>query len=120
MRAWRNAASCRSDDPTPWLLAITRREAFRRHAARHEDHLAAHAELATYDRTTDEVHDRLDFDALLASLKPLERRLITLRYRDDLTQPAVAKELGMPEGTTKVRLHRLRARLRRTLDLEEL
>ena len=48
----------------------------------------------------------------LSVLKPDERRLIRLRYMEDLTQGQVAEALGVPEGTVKVRLHRARARLR--------
>jgi RNA polymerase sigma-70 factor (ECF subfamily) len=37
--------------------------------------------------------------------------LLALRYEGDLTQEHVARIMGLPEGTVKVRLHRLRARL---------
>jgi RNA polymerase sigma-70 factor (ECF subfamily) len=48
----------------------------------------------------------------LSKLRPEERTLIHLRYVEDLTQGEVAARLGVPEGTVKVRLHRVRARLR--------
>ena len=48
----------------------------------------------------------------LDALAPDERRLIRLRYVHDLTQGQVAEVMGVPEGTVKVRLHRVRARLR--------
>lgn len=51
----------------------------------------------------------------MRDLSPEDRRLLQLRYVADLTQSAVAEQLGMPEGTTKVRLHRLRKRLRHRL-----
>jgi RNA polymerase sigma-70 factor, ECF subfamily len=35
-----------------------------------------------------------------------------MRYEADLTTAQIAKRLGMPEGTVKIRLHRLRTRLR--------
>jgi RNA polymerase sigma-70 factor (ECF subfamily) len=35
-----------------------------------------------------------------------------MRYAEDLTQGAIARRLGIPEGTVKVRLHRARAKLR--------
>ena len=41
-----------------------------------------------------------------------ERRLVDLRYEADLANPAIAQVLGLPEGTVKVRLHRIRNRLR--------
>jgi RNA polymerase sigma-70 factor, ECF subfamily len=46
--------------------------------------------------------------AALAELGPDDRSLLKMRYGEDLTQPAVADALGLPEGTVKVRLHRLR------------
>jgi DNA-directed RNA polymerase specialized sigma24 family protein len=38
--------------------------------------------------------------------------LALLRYEADLEHPRIAGLLGMPEGTVKVRLHRIRQRLR--------
>jgi len=54
---------------------------------------------------------RVSIGQALESLSPQERRLIELRYEADLTQPAVAKAMGLPEGTVKVKLHRIRKRL---------
>ena len=48
----------------------------------------------------------------LRALRPDERNLIRLRYVEDLTHGELARRLGMPEGTVKVRLHRARNRLR--------
>jgi len=48
---------------------------------------------------------------LLSSLGERDRELLVLRYLEDQTQPQIAARLGMPEGTVKVRLHRLRRRL---------
>jgi RNA polymerase sigma-70 factor (ECF subfamily) len=42
--------------------------------------------------------------------------VLHLRYAEDLTQIEVARRLGLPEGTVKVRLHRARGRLRRALE----
>ena len=63
-----------------------------------------------------EVTERVDIDRVLEDLSTDDRRLLELRYTDDLTQPAVAVALGIPEGTVKVRLHRLRSRLRVALE----
>jgi RNA polymerase sigma-70 factor (ECF subfamily) len=56
--------------------------------------------------------------ASMARLRPDEQKLLKLRYEDDLTQPAIARALGLPEGTIKVQLHRARAKLRDSLDLD--
>jgi RNA polymerase sigma-70 factor, ECF subfamily len=58
-----------------------------------------------------EVRDALDEQ--LASLEPIDRALLTLRYGLDLEMTAVAAALGMPVGTAKSRVHRALQRLRR-------
>jgi RNA polymerase sigma-70 factor (ECF subfamily) len=114
-RAWRSWRSCRNPEaPTAWLLQITRREAIRqldrrrRISERERDELT---EVPSLDPAVDQVVMAIDAEQALATLRPDERRLIELRYVDDLTQPQVARMLDIPEGTVKVRLHRLRRRL---------
>jgi RNA polymerase sigma-70 factor, ECF subfamily len=58
---------------------------------------------------------RVDLLRALTELPEGDRRLLQMRYEEDLTQASVAIRLGIPEGTVKVRLHRLRARLRHAL-----
>jgi RNA polymerase sigma-70 factor (ECF subfamily) len=116
MRAWRSQATCRTPStPLPWLVQITRNEAIRLAVRRQR-------------RQASEIHDMSDrFEVesglertiesvataqALSVLRPDERTLIRLRYEEDLTQGQVAERLGIPEGTVKVRLHRVRARLR--------
>lgn len=59
---------------------------------------------------------RLHVGAVLERLSVDDRRLLALRYEGDLSQPEVARMLGIPEGTVKVRLHRIRGRLRKELE----
>jgi RNA polymerase sigma factor (sigma-70 family) len=54
-----------------------------------------------------------DLQAALADLSDRDRELLELRYEEDLTQKMIARRLGIPEGTVKVRLHRARDKLRR-------
>jgi RNA polymerase sigma-70 factor (ECF subfamily) len=121
IRAWRKRASCRTPaSPLPWLLQITRNEAMRlaeRRTRRRASEVPEAEPEAVYDApATDSVLDRaltsLATEQALRTLGPDERRLIRLRYMEDLTQGQVAAALGVPEGTVKVRLHRARARLR--------
>ena len=60
--------------------------------------------------------DRLQIVDLLGTLRPSDRQLVWLRYFEDITQVNVARRLELPEGTVKVRLHRVRKHLRRTLE----
>lgn len=52
----------------------------------------------------------------LASLAPLERRVIVLAYDGGLTQSEIAATLGWPIGTVKTRTRRALRRLREQLD----
>lgn len=48
----------------------------------------------------------------LDALGPEERLVVILRFHADLTVPAIAATMGIPEGTVKSRLHRALGRLR--------
>jgi RNA polymerase sigma-70 factor (ECF subfamily) len=59
---------------------------------------------------------RVTVEQALRKLAVGDQRMLRLRYAEDLTQVEVARRLGVPEGTVKVRLHRARRRLRRLLE----
>jgi RNA polymerase sigma-70 factor (ECF subfamily) len=69
-------------------------------------------EIALSDKET-----RASIEEALASLDPVERRVIVLAYDGGLSQSEIATSLGWPIGTVKTRtrraLHRLRDRLER-------
>jgi RNA polymerase sigma-70 factor (ECF subfamily) len=120
VRAWLGRDGCRSPDaPLPWLLEITRNEA--RRVARRE---ALRVTLEPFDDASSEDAElagtaaRLTVEQALRRLAERDRRLLRMRYSEDLSQVEVARLLGLPEGTVKVRLHRARRRLRRLLDDE--
>jgi RNA polymerase sigma-70 factor, ECF subfamily len=114
IKAWRHHASCRTpENPRPWLAAIARREALRLRGPPRAESLETAAE--PYAPPTADVALVVDVRRALADLPEADRRLLVARYWADLTQHEVANLLGMPDGTAKVRLHRLRARLRPTL-----
>jgi RNA polymerase sigma-70 factor, ECF subfamily len=119
IRAWRSLrGGAVPDHPVAWLRTIVRREAIRHHSR-----AAAPISLDDFgdldDRTAANRLDLLplqvDVRRAVRSLTPQDRKLLALRYVDDLTQPAVASALGIPEGTAKVRLHRARGRLQQVL-----
>lgn len=123
IRAWTRRHACRSPDaPLPWMLEITRNESRRLLARRARRQYPAACEPSLY--ADPEVEDdelasattRVTVEQALARLEDADRRVLRLRYADDLTQADVARRLGLPEGTVKVRLHRARGRLRTILE----
>jgi RNA polymerase sigma-70 factor (ECF subfamily) len=54
----------------------------------------------------------------MAQLNERDRDLLLLHAFESLSQPEIARRLGIPEGTVKSRLNRARARLRRHLEAE--
>jgi RNA polymerase sigma-70 factor (ECF subfamily) len=120
-RAWRQRASCRgAADPTPWVRQITRMEAFRlmerRRQLAERERVDPDPEPGEAISPCEEVHDRVDVRRALGMLSEPDRALVHARYVLDLTQPAAACAVGVPEGTAKVRLHRIRGRLREALE----
>jgi RNA polymerase sigma-70 factor (ECF subfamily) len=122
VRAWMRRDACRTPDaPLPWILQITRNEA-RRLLARRAGRLRQvrvepiPAEPAVEDDALAGATIRLTVEQALACLAEGDRSVLRLRYADDLTQAEVARRLGVPEGTVKVRLHRARGRLRTLLE----
>jgi RNA polymerase sigma-70 factor (ECF subfamily) len=119
IRVWRSLErGVVPEHPKAWVRTIVRREAFRhRNRSATTSSLEEHFDLS--DRTAANRLDLLplqvDVRRAVRSLTPQDRKLLALRYVDDLTQPAVASALGIPEGTAKVRLHRARGRLQQVL-----
>ncbi len=125
MRAWRRRAACRGEDRLPWVRQIARNEALRlldrrrtrseRELLDDETFLSTVTDTAAEEATEDLLR-RLQVGEVMGRLSVDDRRLLALRYAKDLSQPEVARMLGIPEGTVKVRLHRLRGRLRKELE----
>ena len=64
---------------------------------------AAHADL------------RADLEAALARLRPEYRRLVVMRYLEDLSYEDISEILDLPLGTVKSHLHRARAEMARLM-----
>lgn len=125
VRAWRRRASCNGADRMPWMRQIARNEALRlldrrRRRAEHEllDDQTLLAGIADVEAAEAEecLLLRMEVEQAVGCLSVADRQLLALRYERDLSQPEVARMLGIPEGTVKIRLHRLRGRLREALD----
>jgi RNA polymerase sigma-70 factor (ECF subfamily) len=59
--------------------------------------------------------DRLAMSACVAELGPDARRIVMLRFLDELNGDQVAAELGTTPGNVAVMLHRAKAKLRACL-----
>jgi len=115
LRAWRRRSTLRdSGSRKQWLSTIVRNEAFRHYSRPRPDPTD---EIEQVESGEEELvlvtAERADLQAALERLSERERALLSLRYEEDLTQPAIAARLGIPEGTVKVQLHRARVKLRR-------
>ncbi len=119
----------------PWLLGITSIVARRHRVAEARQWRAFEASASRGDHAAedglDELHDRLDAQAMMPALA---RRIAALSARDretlllyawgDLTYEEIADALGVPVGTVRSRLNRVRRRLdparrRRSIENQE-
>ena len=120
LRAWRRRSTLReADRRNQWLATIVRNEAFRQHARVRPDPTSKiETQEGAEDAQVVATVERADLHAALKRLSAKDRALLELRYGEDLTQQAIARRLGIPEGTVKVRLHRARDKLRRAYVLQ--
>jgi RNA polymerase sigma-70 factor, ECF subfamily len=117
LRAWRKRDTLRDIGARKsWLATIVRHEALREFARKRP--LPSDLIELIHGRDDDRVVatvERADLHAALERLNDRDRQLVRLRYDEDMTQEAIAHRLGIPLGTVKVRLHRVRAKLRRSI-----
>lgn len=117
VRAWRKRDTLRDIGARrSWLATIVRHEALREFARKRP--LPSDLIELIHGRDDDRVLatvERADLHAALERLNKRDRQLVRLRYDEDMTQEAIAHRLGIPLGTVKVRLHRVRAKLRRSI-----
>jgi RNA polymerase sigma-70 factor (ECF subfamily) len=78
------------------------------------DVLTDERELSALDRAVQRDF-RQDLEAALGALRPEFRRLVVMRYLEDMSYEDIAEVLGLPLGTVKSHLHRARAALGRLL-----
>jgi RNA polymerase sigma-70 factor, ECF subfamily len=122
LRAWRGRTRQHQQGAEVlWVRQIARNEALRhlaRRARRQDAYTEAPAELldaVSSGQDVSQLAEIIDLREAIAELAPRDALLLRLRYERDLTQPRLARLAGMPEGTVKIRLHRIRGRLRERL-----
>ena len=122
LRAWRGRARQRERGAEVWWVRqIARNEALRqlaRRARKRDLYTEAPVELLDGVPAGQDVSllaEIIDLRNAIADLAPKDALLLKLRYESDLTQGRLARLAGMPEGTVKIRLHRIRGRLRERL-----
>jgi RNA polymerase sigma-70 factor (ECF subfamily) len=122
LRAWRGRSRQRQRGAEVWWVRqIARNEALRqlaRRARTNDLYTDASGELVDGVPTSQDVSqlaEIIDLREAISELSPGDAALLRLRYERDLTQPRLARLAGMPEGTVKIRLHRIRGRLRERL-----
>jgi len=104
------------DDARPWLYGIAV-NLVREHRRAEVRRLRAHARMLADAGVTSDSGDLLDSDvsAALLELSHDERNLILLLSWADLTYEQLADALGLPLGTVRSRVSRVRAKLRSRL-----
>lgn len=114
LRAWRRRSTLRhADRRNQWLAAIVRNEAFRQHArVRPDPRSTIELQEGAEDERVLATVELADLHAALERMSDRDREILGMRYAEDLTHPVIARRLGIPEGTVKVRLHRAREKLR--------
>ncbi|MDP9795171.1 RNA polymerase sigma-70 factor (ECF subfamily) [Catenuloplanes nepalensis] len=101
-------------NPEAWVRTVARRLVFSRWR-RAQAAVRAYRQVGVAPSVPEPSPDSVAIAAALAALPASQRVTIALHYLADLTIAEVARELGVPEGTVKARLHRARAKLARHL-----
>lgn len=120
-RAWRFRSSCKTPgSPEPWAATIARNEAMRflkDRGSLGQVPVELSPELADLrsSRDFESAALRIDLDRALDAGTAQERRVLLLRYREDLPTGEIAGLLKIPEATARVQLHRARLSLRARL-----
>ena len=126
VQAYRMLPTWRGEGPfAAWVRRIAMRMAFARIRARRtlpfpdldRDDAGPAAETAQEpEHLALSRENRSELVALIAGLPEAYRRVVALRFSDELSIEEIAHATGAPEGTVKSRLHRAIAQLRRQLD----
>jgi RNA polymerase sigma-70 factor (ECF subfamily) len=126
VRAWRNLDKLDRDPVAlrPWLMTVARRIAIdmlRAKSARPTEVADNWSEWSVEaPEPFGRVHDRRVIEAVLRELSEEQRTVLVHIHILDKTVPQTARELGIPEGTVKSRLHYALRALRASLATQAL
>jgi RNA polymerase sigma-70 factor (ECF subfamily) len=114
VRAFRSRARCATPErPWAWLSVITQREAIRAHQRAGIAGLGTEPEeRGAPDPRLEALGDRDVVRRAVAGLDARDRAILLLHYEHDMTVAAIARTIGVPVGTVKVKLQRSRSKLR--------
>jgi RNA polymerase sigma-70 factor (sigma-E family) len=121
LKAYRHWHRIAADDPYPYVRRIlVTTAASRRRLRTTQEIVALPAEdtissLLPFSDPADEIADREQMTAVLATLPPRMRAVLVLRYAEDLSEAATAEALGCSVATVKSQTARGLARLRAVL-----
>lgn len=112
VRAWdHRAALARAEHPEAWIRTTAYRLAVSRWRRRRLARRPADRAVATPVQAEAADETRVALIAALRQLPDNQRQALVLHHLCDLPVQAVAREVGVPEGTVKARLSRGRAAL---------
>ena len=120
IRAWRHLPQLSADDRPvrPWLFRVARNlliDANRAARARPVTVLESAGEVGT-DAGSEEILDRELVSAALQHLSPAHQTVLVETFYRGGTMTAVARELGIPHGTARSRLHYALDAMRKQLE----
>jgi RNA polymerase sigma-70 factor, ECF subfamily len=120
IRAWRNLPQLTTDDRPvrPWLFRVARNlltDADRAARARPVTAPAEPPDVAGDDAGLDQILDRQLVADALQRLSPAHRTMLVETFYHDRTLATVARQLGIPDGTARSRLHYALHALRRQI-----
>jgi RNA polymerase sigma-70 factor (ECF subfamily) len=110
IRAWRHLPQLTADDRPvrPWLFRVARNlltDADRAARARPVTAPAEPPEVARDDAGLDQILDRQLVTDALQNLSPAHRAVLVETFYHGRTLATVARQLGIPDGTARSRLH---------------
>ena len=110
VRAWRHRGACQTPHaPDAWVRSISRREALR--LVGRPRHLAPSPAAGEAAASSPPAPAPVDVRRAIGLLGELDQRLVLRFYWAGQADHEIARDLRMPLGTVKVRLHRARMRL---------